>query len=222
MRLSRSRLTGCILAMLGVISSGAFASPLMANDEELATNDKSYRRNTTSVRARGQPAGAGSCRHRGHEGTSHRKVRIQHNTTQPNAQQKIASSATDQQKPDKKPQQPQKTEQTNKGNDKPSQAQSQQAAPSSTSASSPEQHADTSKGHGEVPTVQVPGLKQGQTAGKASGTDMVIQKKMQNDLVRLHNAIRNANGVGDVQWEDKLAKYSAGWMGHCLFEHSHG
>ncbi|KAJ9093047.1 hypothetical protein QFC21_006538 [Naganishia friedmannii] len=182
-----------------------------------------YRQYAPGIQQRGQSTATGNCRRRGQgDGTSSRKVRLQHANV--NVQQKMASSSIDEQKFDTKPQQPEKTVDPTGQDDKPSQAQSQQAAPSSTGAGSSDQHANKSDSHGEVPSVQVPTLKQGQlqTAGKPSGGDMVIQQKMQNELVRLHNLIRQENGVGAVQWDDKLAEYSAGWMGNCLFEHSGG
>ncbi|KAJ9112096.1 hypothetical protein QFC22_006396 [Naganishia vaughanmartiniae] len=222
MRLNHSGLTVCVLAMLNDVSRGALANPLATDKGAMVANERDARPDAPDMHPRGaHPAATGSCRHREQgDGAPHRKVRIQHSNA--NAQQKMASVSTGEQNPERKPEEPAKTEDpTNNQNGEASHADSENATPSSTGAVSTTQNADTSKTHSEVPSVQVPALKPGQRAGKSIDSNAVTND-MKKQLVELHNKLRTANGAGEVQWDDKIAQYSTGWMKNCIWEHSHG
>lgn len=72
--------------------------------------------------------------------------------------------------------------------------------------------------HSEVPSAEVPVPKQPE--GKAEGTNLLIQSDQEN-LVALHNTIREANGQGKLEWDDKLAEFAAGWTAKCVSHHDH-
>lgn len=75
--------------------------------------------------------------------------------------------------------------------------------------------------HSNVPDAPVPDAKKPE--GQPTGGNVLTTDEQQK-VLGLHNAIREANGVPKLEWDDKLAKYSAGWTHKCVAhsEHSGG
>ncbi|KAJ9110931.1 hypothetical protein QFC20_002697 [Naganishia adeliensis] len=59
-----------------------------------------------------------------------------------------------------------------------------------------------------LPDAPVPDAKKPE--GQPTGGNVLTTDEQQK-VLGLHNAIREANGVPKLEWDDKLAKYSAGW-----------
>jgi uncharacterized protein YkwD len=98
-----------------------------------------------------------------------------------------------------------------------------QDSPNGKPGDNPQSDKDSSSGtsHFEVPDSPVPDAKKPE--GKPTGGN-VLTSNEQQQVLALHNAIREANGVPKLEWDDKLAKFSAGWTNKCVAhsEHSGG
>ncbi|KAJ9105038.1 hypothetical protein QFC19_003669 [Naganishia cerealis] len=234
MRLFHSRLTLCVLVTLGVVYYGASATPLKShNHTKEGISQRATLRHEPNWYGRGRMDDFGNCvaaRHRG-EGKDgpRRKVRIRPDNKQHTATTPPSQNSAQKHTSDKEIEQPVQAEKTSNPITSTIQEETKEESPSSAattststieSAAPSTQTTDSGGSHNNVPEVSAPSLKSDQV-GIPVGGNMVSQD-MQNELVRLHNALRGANGQGDVQWDDKLARYSAGWMNKCRWEHSGG
>jgi uncharacterized protein YkwD len=72
--------------------------------------------------------------------------------------------------------------------------------------------------HSDVPDDPVPQAKKAE--GNPTGGNVLTSDEQQKVLA-LHNSIREANGQPKLEWDDKLASFSAGWMNKCVSHHDH-
>ncbi|KAI5449250.1 hypothetical protein NCC49_005166 [Naganishia albida] len=75
--------------------------------------------------------------------------------------------------------------------------------------------------HSEVPDDPVPQAKRAE--GNPTGGNVLTPDEQQK-ILALHNSIREANGQPKLEWDGKLATFSAGWTRKCVAhdEHSGG
>lgn len=75
-----------------------------------------------------------------------------------------------------------------------------------------------SASHSDIPDDPVPQAKKAE--GKPTGGNVLTSDEQQKVLA-LHNSIREVNGQPKLEWDDKLASFSSGWMNKCVSHRDH-